>query len=333
MGKSGDYFAAVANAVGAAYDWTRRILFREFSFTYWCALGLVVFMFSPGPYLKYVWLIPLKFLSPPLRFPTAKEDPLIEMHSIVMELVDWGIGYVPLIISLAVVSLVLFAVVTWVSSIAHFLFIDGVARGRMEIRSGIRRYTALGRSLFFFRIGTALLSGLVFLVGIAVSVIIIGLMNRDTTDPSNILVSFAIFVVILSACFVISGYINLILFDGAILIAYRYGIGLIEASGYVLRLFAAHWIGFVTYGLVQWALAFGVSLVAMLLLIPPCCLLYCGFWTLQSIPVFDFLSAYALVVLLLPIRVFFRAMGPAFLEELNPDYAILGKDEEVSTTF
>jgi hypothetical protein len=105
------------------------------------------------------------------------------------------------------------------------------------------------------------------------------------------------------------GYVSMFIYDFVVPIMRERQIGVLAGWGEFRRLFDRNPGFFVIYGLLKFGLSTGVwgALVTVLVLTCCCC---CVGGLALAIP-------YVGTVLLLPIHVFFRAMGPEFLAELR----------------
>ena len=106
-------------------------------------------------------------------------------------------------------------------------------------------------------------------------------------------------------------YTHLFLFQFVVPIMYREGIGVLAAWGKFLALFRSHVLHFLAFGLFFIVLLIGVAVAIMVVGFSTCCV---GF-VLFALP-------YVSSVVLLPIDVLFRGLGPDFLAQFGPEWSI-----------
>lgn len=147
---------SVLEAIDASLKYTGRILFREFDFQKWLAMGFCAFLAGLGEGGGFGGGNPFglrrKDMFPPGLGP-------------------WVSDHLPLIIGLGA-GIFLFAValgilLTWLGSRGHFMFLDSVVHDRALVSEPWHRYRRLGNSLFVFRLflGLAGLAALLVVAG------------------------------------------------------------------------------------------------------------------------------------------------------------------------
>lgn len=228
--------------------------------------------------------------------------------------------WLPLIFIAVMVAIALALLVLWVSSRAKFIFLDGVVRNRGEIVEPWKRHERLGNSLFLWRLGFAVASGvaalfilLVFFgpaIGFSVNDALAGL-----SVASGLLGGLALFVL-----GVVAGLIALWTEAFVIPIMYRYELTVLDGWRALLPWLRARPATFVLYAgfVLLLALVFAAFFSVFCLL--TCCL--------AAVP-------YVGTVLLLPIWVTYRLLSVEFLAQFHPDFDLFrplpGEEHEAIT--
>ncbi len=215
-----------------------------------------------------------------------------------------GIGAVVVLIGLAILIALL-----WVSSRGKFMFLDNVMHNRAEVKAPWHRFRAEGDSLFLWRLGFGLIVFFVMLLIVGV-LALFALALGDAAWVAIIPGVLVLVPVILALL-----YITILLEDFVVPVMYRESLTTNEAWKRFLALHRTSPGAFVLFALwkvLLWIaafvciIAFGVAtlLIGFILMIIP----YLG------------------AVVLLPVSVFFRFLGPEFLRQLGSEYDLLTGD-------
>lgn len=142
---------SVTEPVGQAIDQAKRICF-PFDLRTWTTLGLVAFLATLGEQVAPFQLPNLPSGSSPGTGGTSYFDTVKQWIVDNLTMAIW-IGAIALVVGTA-----LLAVYFWVNSRAKLMFVDAIARNRVEVTEPWHRFAELGWSLFRFRIAVALAS-------------------------------------------------------------------------------------------------------------------------------------------------------------------------------
>jgi hypothetical protein len=217
------------------------------------------------------------------------------------------------VIAIALCALVAYVLVTWISSRGRFVFLDNVARERAAIREPWSRHRKVGNSLFVWRLVFNTL--VLMIVGAIIApflAAIAALVHSDSFRVTDLFVLLPLPFMLLPVGLV-AGFVTLYRMSFVEPLMYRHDVGVLEAWGRFLALFVRRPWPFLLFALFALALlavaiaivfAFGIGTLAI------------GF-ILLAIP-------YVGSVLLLPLEVVFRAVGPEFLAQFGEEYAALG---------
>jgi hypothetical protein len=219
---------------------------------------------------------------------------------------------VPLALLLLTAVLVLILVLLWISSRGKFIFLDNVVHDRAEIVEPWKRFRKIGNSLFLWRFGFAVACIVVVLV--VMVVIFAPAATLSFSDALRGLSFAAMFfgVLTVSVLGVLAAFVLLLLENFIIPIMYRFDLNATEAWRVFLPWLRARTIWFILYGLfvllaaIPAIIAFGVL----------CCCTCC----IVALP-------YIGDVILLPIWVTYRVLGPEFLAQLDPSFDLFGGGE------
>ncbi len=316
-----DYFSAATRASGIAIGWMRTLLFQRGMPVKWLRLGLVVWLIVVFKHVKIgTWLMPGNVPFAPSMF---NQDPT----AIFEQMITWFQANLPLLIGIVAASLFLGIILLWVSSVAQFVFLNDVATNRGDVFRSWRLFMRRGLSLFLWRIGLFLITLVVVAAIIILTSVAIGSAVAYFAHGSS--VAIVVFVLGLVAGLVLFmpllalGFSVVFLRDFVVPFMYKYDLTGFDAWGYFLQLFRLHWAGFLIFALLKLIIILGLRIAALVAIVCTCGIVL---WPIM-VPGLDVLWIYLLAVALLPLAVFFRALGPAFLFELNPAYQMLGAME------
>ena len=289
--------------------WSRmtRMLFRPIRAGFWFQLGFAAFL---SEYLS--WGIGRSRLGGQMR-PDSGPDmiPAVVFGKIIDFLRNPFIT--ALVIWIAVCALAAYVLITWISSRGRFIFLDNVAHERTAIVEPWRRFRRIGNSLFVWRLvfNTAVL----MIVGVIVApflAAIAALIHADSFRPTDLFVLLPLPFMLLPVG-IVAGYVDLCRTSFVEPIMYRDDSGVLAAWKRFLALFVSRPWPFLLYGLYSLGLmivaagavfAFGIGTLTI------------GFFLLAT--------PYIGSVVLLPLEVTARALGPEFLAQFGSEYAALG---------
>jgi hypothetical protein len=219
----------------------------------------------------------------------------------------WG----PLLIFVVAVGIVVALVFQWLGARGKFVFLDNVIHGRPAIAAPWARHARQGNSLFLWKLVIWVVAGLVIgsvLITTAGAALLalIGLHARVAMAPP--IVMGVALVMILGLLF---GFVVLLTDDFVVPLMYRDGVLVSAAWRRFLPLLRGQLGLFVLYGLFVLVLGVVVGAVVVAVGLATCCV---GFLLL--------LIPYVGQVVLLPVLVTFRGLGPEFLAQFGPDYDV-----------
>ena len=294
----------------ASWQRTKEILFRPFELRTWLVVGFTAWlaglMHSTGGGVSYK----TNFRSgggPGRAIAQATEEitrawAKIAAHPGMSVLIALGI-----ILAIMIVLLLL-----WLSSRFKLIFLDNVATGKAQVAEPWRRLGALGDSLFLWRLCFGIAAVVVAVV------MIVGTLGLGVLGAAGIprfIHRGLIFVVLLAlavlAVAVVLAFIGLWVENFIVPIMYRFNLTVLEAWRYFIPWLKSYFGAFAVYGLFVIALAvtFGLAVVAFGLM--TCCI---G-WIIIALP-------YVGTVILLPMWMTYRLLGPEFLKQFSPEFGL-----------
>jgi len=283
----------------------KRVLFQPFDIAKWFVIGFCA-------WLAYLgqggggggggfggW--------PDGRVSGGPREVIQEARQYIVENLYW---LLPLVLTVAVVSLALWVLIVWLSSRGRFMFLHCVALNRAEVQLPWRRWAAQANSLFWFRlVSTALL--LVPIVPLIVFLVlgIIRMAERGVGPTNLVLLLGCLLALVLLA--VLSWVIVRFTVDFIVPIQYLRGCACLAAWRELLPFLQQNLGPFLLYLLFRILLALAIGAIVLIVILATCCIAGC----LLAIP-------YLGTVLMLPILVFDRSYSAAFLAQLGADYNV-----------
>jgi len=237
------------------------------------------------------------------------------MEKFFREIVAWVKDHSELAIGIGtailLAGLVLILVFLWISSRGKFLFLDNVVHDRARVKVPWQQFKRHGNSLFRWRFIFGIVAVFTLLpVGGAIAWLVFLPFHDSEWAGSSILWIVLLTVVFLSVMVAI-GYISNLLEDFVIPLMYRDSLTTNEAWRHFFQINRAAPGRIILYVLWKYLLGLAAATGMITLGLATCCI---GF-LLLAIP-------YLGSVLLLPVLVFFRLLGPEFLRQFGADYDI-----------
>jgi hypothetical protein len=293
---------SVMDAIEAALDRTKGVLFRPFDLGKWLSLGFCAFLATLGQSGGgYTGGNP---------FGGAKGDEYDKVA-------PWVSEHLTLVLTVGaailLVGVALGVLLTWLSSRGEFMFLDGVARNRAEVVEPWHRFRNLANSLFVFRVILGLLGfGTILLIAGA------GLLVAWSSIQARTFDARAVGAVVGGACLLVPvafilALLKAVLRDFVVPIMYKRDLPAMEA----FRVFR--------YGILPgralplvlfYLMALVMGLAAAVLVILATCLTCC----IAALP-------YIGSVIFLPVFVFFRCYSLYFLEQVGSEWRIIERLE------
>ena len=236
------------------------------------------------------------------------QEGLSEAKDWVMENLEWIVGVGVIVASIIVVVMI---VLTWVQSRGKFMLLDNVVNNRALVGQPWKEFRSEGNSLFLWSLAFSLIAFFVFggAIGGLGWLIYLQLDANDFVWTGPLIgygAGFVGFVFLLGVGF---AYIARLLEDFVVPLMYQRRLKTIDAWRVFLSLHSQNVGSFIAYFLWMMLLGFAWSIVIFAFVLLTCCI---G-GILLAIP-------YLGTVLLLPMLVFLRALGPTFLGQFGDDF-------------
>jgi hypothetical protein len=225
----------------------------------------------------------------------------------IRELLVWG----PLLVMILLAALAVALVFQWLGARGKFVFLDGVLHERAAIVEPWKRFARLGNSLFLWKLGFWIVTGIV-VGGVVVSMIGTGVLAfLGLRTPVAVAPPLALGILLSMLLGVLFAFVLLMVDDFVVPLMHRYGIGVLDAWRRFLPLLRRELGPFVLYGLFVLLLYMGMVVIIAAIGFATCCV---GF--------FLTLTPYLGQVVLLPIYTTFRGLGPEFLSQFGADFDV-----------
>ncbi len=207
----------------------------------------------------------------------------------------------------------------WISSRAKFVFLDNVVRNRAEIVEPWKRLGELGDSLFLWRLGFGVASVLIaaVLTGAFVGGAVLFAAGDRLSFVGIVLASVGVVLILATA--LILACVALWTENFVVPMMYRFHLGVLEAWRFFLPWLRTYPVQFILFVLWVFVLGIGVVLTIVIAGLMTCCLRL----ILVALP-------YVGTVILLPVWVTYRMLGPAFLSQFDPSFSLAQVAQEES---
>jgi len=208
-------------------------------------------------------------------------------------------------------ALLIVVALLWVSSRGKLVFLDNVVTNRAQIVEPWKRLGRLGDSLFLWRLGFGVASVLVILllVGGAVGGAVL-LAAGKHLGVGGVVVAI-MFALSIAAVAITIAFVAMCVENFVVPIMYRFNLTVLEAWRHFLPWLRRYLAAFVAYWLFVLVLAVVVGMAVVVVGLMTCCLGFLLVWL-----------PYIGTIVLLPVWVTYRSLGPEFLAQLNPELAL-----------
>ena len=336
---------SLSKIMGEAFAQMKRILFKPFRFKKWLKFGFIVFIaeiFSKGFRNNFD-------LQGFLREPEGKQ--------FILAIVAFCKTHLPLVIgmgiALVIISIILYFLFLYLSSVFSFVFLDGVVKNKVEIRKSFRENKQRGFSYFLFNIlfGFACLL-LIFLIDILPLYLIIKNKFFEQSGFLSIFLVVAGWAVVSLIHLLLIAVIAFFVEDFVLPIMYKQNLRFKQAWCKFWPIFKSRQKNFFLYLLLKFGLSIVGAIFAGIVLIIPLIILglilsglfYLAAatsigsieinWAWLLIPfvivftTFSLFAGYISICLTLPIPVFFRCFSLVFLGKCDEKYLLLKSSKE-----
>lgn len=297
----------------SAFATARRILFKPFDFGKWLVLGFMAWIYQLGD----LGITPFQADKLKADFPRNWESPhtiLENLEALIRDSLEplsqklfW---LVPLVGFLALVSVALWVVLTWLSSRGSFLFLNGVATNQTEVAGPWNEFDREGNSLFRFRLILSL-GGFVLTLSLLAGAVLMQALSFGPNAGSAWL-AFGLLLTPALLCALGLWLIGSLTEDFVVPIQYLRRCGCRTAWGVLLGHMSRFPTAFLLYLLIQIPLSLVTALAVFIFAVITCC--GC---CLLFVP-------YLSTVILLPVFVLHRAYPLHFLAQLGPEWNAFG---------
>ena len=293
---------SVTDPIALAIERVKQILFRPFDLGKWFTIGFCA------------WLAGLGERGGGGNF-NGNSGSHDDIHrefeharSYVVENLDW---ILPLALFILVIIVALGLLLVWLSSRGKFMFLHCVALNRGEVAEPWKRYAYLANSLFWFRLGLALV-GILITVPLVIFMVLLAIpmFRHDSWNFGGIMILAALgmAMIVISILFFL---IRKLTRDFVVPIMYLRGSRCVAAWREFRGLLGANFGGFVLYFLFQIVLSLAIGVMILAIVLVTCCIAGC----FMAIP-------YIGTVLLLPVSTFRRAYSLYYLAQYGPSYNV-----------
>ena len=218
---------------------------------------------------------------------------------------------IPLAVAIVVLILVVWLLITWLSSRGRFMFLHCVAGNKAEVRVPWTRYARHSNSLFLFRIGLGLVELLLILPLVVVGFGLLGFLV--TGDEPSVRTILGLVGLVLGAIglAILFALIDKLLYDFVVPTMFLRTTSAWRAWGQFLSLVSRNKGQFLLYILFSLVLGMAIGVLVVAIVILTCCCAGC----LLALP-------YLGTVLFLPVLIFSRSYSLCYLAQYGPEWDV-----------
>ncbi len=305
---------SVIDPIGPAIERVKTILFRPFDLRKWFVIGFCAWLAylgkgggGGGPNFRGGG-------KPDEAFHTAKEFVLDNLHWII-----------PVAVVAVFVGIILWLVITWLSSRGRFMFLHCVAQDKAEVKVPWTKFRQHANSLFLFRI----VLGLIGFAAMGVPLLIAGLLIAITIagNGPHVVGVLGFLVIGLAVAAILIAFILVHKFTMDFVVPIMF-LRMTSCTGgwrEFLGLLSANKGRFTLYILFQIVIGITVGMIGAAIACLFSCLLVCftcGIACLLMLPPLVLGYGYIITVLLLPLSVFTRAYSLLYFRQFGPQFDV-----------
>ena len=293
---------SVIDPISPAIERVKTILFRPFDLGKWFVIGFCA------------WLAYLGKggggggNGPNFRYDARSDHALEEAKHFVTENLAW---IIPVAIFVMMLGIVLWLVITWLSSRGQFMFLHCVAQNKAEVKNPWAKFKQHANSLFLFRIVLGLI-GLVVIALPCILAIVLLVVTIARHGPHVLpimgIVMLFLFIVCISLVFFL---IEKFTMDFVVPIMSLRTVSCITAWREFLAMLSTNKARFALYILFQIVIGICISAIILSAVCVTCCCACC----ILGIP-------YVGTVLLLPVFIFKRGYSLYYLRQFGPQFDV-----------
>lgn len=292
-----------------AWERMKQVLMRPFDLATWLVIGFAAWLAgladsAPG---GFKWILDNDDLG---------RGPHIARHADSWLEAREALIWLPLVFLAVMIVVAILLVVLWLSSRAKFIFLDNLVRRQAAIVEPWHRFRDLGNSLFLWRLGFILISGVIVLALLLLFIAPAATLRISDAVAALSYAAMALGVLLMVVLGVFFGYVALFLEGFIIPIMYKFEIKATEAWRYFLPWFRSRPLPFLLYGLFVLVLALGFFLLFSIACVLTCCIV--------ALP-------YVGTVILLPIWATYRLFSVEFLAQFDPGFDVFTMPEAVAS--
>ena len=227
---------------------------------------------------------------------------------------------IPVIVLGAVVVIIIWVLLTWVSSRGRFMFLHCVVENKAEVSVPWYKFSRHANSLFLFRFVLGLLNIVAVVGAIGTGFLLFAGAAKAGSGPAVIVIIISVFVSMI-ALTIVMFLIQKFTMDFVVPIMFLRSASCTAAWREFLAILTSNSARFVLYVLFQIAIWLVIGMLVLGLMIVTCCCAAC----ILALP-------YVGTVLFLPVLIFHRSYSLYYLRQYGPAFDIFGSSEQVIPT-
>ncbi len=309
---------SVIDPIGPTLEKVKMILFKPFDLRKWFVIGFCAWLAflgsggGPGGPGGGGDGVKIKDSSSETR------EVIDQTKEFVLENLAW---IIPVALTVFVLIIALWLVVTWLSSRGRFMFLHCVAENKAEVSVPWTKFRQQANSLFLFRI----VLGLIGFAAIGLPLLLVGgliaIMVAGNIPGLAAVLGFVIIGLIIFAISIILFLVGKFTMDFIVPIMFLRTASCVAGWREFLTILSVNKARFVLYILFQIVIAIAITAITSIGFCIGCCL--CCVSLLLLIP-------YIGTVILLPVLVFKRAYSLLYLQQFGPEFDVFGPETEMA---
>ena len=298
-------YVSVVEPISPAIEHVKMVLFRPFDLGRWFIIGFCAWLANPfrGNGGGGNGRSGIRVQGAPGSFDDIRHE---FDHG--REFVANNPWVVPAGISVFVLMIAFWLLMTWLTSRGRFMFLDCVVQNKAEVKNPWHRFRTSANSLFAFRIVLGILWGLAALAFIAPVIITAFVLKGTFHSTALTILAIAAYALSFIAVMTVFGIVTAFTGDFVVPIMYQRALTCRQAWAVLLDVLAFNKLRFVLYLLFQIIIGVAIFVIVIALSCATCCVAGC-----------IFVIPYIGTVALLPIIMFKRSYSLYYLAQYGPD--------------
>jgi len=314
---NGQLRISVTNPITPAIDRARKILFEPFNLGKWFVIGFCAWLAGLGSAGGGHVNVPGgggRGVGSYNEFTAAIREGLARAKDFAIDNLHW---ILPLAIIIVLISIILWLVLTWLSSRGRFMFLHCVAYNRAEVTIPWAQFRDHGNSLFMFRVVLGLIGFALTLLAALPGILLMASAIAPGGSPAEAIMGIIVLFLLVLVVSIPLLLVRKFTVDFVVPIMFLRTASSRAGWREFLDTLSANKARFVLYVLFQIVIAIAIGFIVIAAMCVTCCIAAC----IMALP-------YLGTVLMLPVLIFTRSYSLCYLGQYGPQFDVFALEDQ-----